>query len=442
MPNEISQDLRLYLEALLEEVFLEGEDFESRKKYLRRFATAEGLDAASLERDFQDLLDVLKDCRKQSGKSGERLARMLARECFISGEKVDQLLGGVKRSPEVSTEFIEPGRLMRNGQVLESVEENGRLIVPCRWKYAGSFHDGLACVEGDNGLHGYIDTKGNTVIPCQYESAVNFSEGFAYVRRRYGDPYYFIDRSGNTVLQIQDPDLRIEGGFHEGLFHVLNGRRESGFMDSSGRLVIPCKWHDASDFSDGLANVWDRDGNYCGCIDKTGKLVIPFLSQECLDFHEGLSTAVIDDVLCVIDKTGRKVFDMYESWDCCFQEGLISTTQGFADTTGELVIEDYSGRQGSGFSEGLAPTEEGPYIDHSGRVAIRGDWDCGDEFHDGLAVVEKDDKKGYVDRQGRMIVPYMWEYAHRFSDGLASVYDGSWFYFINREGKVLCRVRR
>ena len=45
-----------------------------------------------------------------------------------------------------------------------------------------------------------------------------------------------------------------------------------GFINKTGKLVIPCQWKDAFPFFEGLAEVKDANGKWHK-IDKTGKVV-------------------------------------------------------------------------------------------------------------------------------------------------------------------------
>ncbi len=45
----ISEELRQFIEALVEEVVLDGKPFENHKKYLQRFCKGEGVDYNQLE---------------------------------------------------------------------------------------------------------------------------------------------------------------------------------------------------------------------------------------------------------------------------------------------------------------------------------------------------------------------------------------------------------
>lgn len=63
--------------------------------------------------------------------------------------------------------------------------------------------------------------------------------------------------------------------YNEGLAGVRNADGRWGFIDKSGRLVIPYQWKKVLWFSEGLAGVQD-DNEKWGFIDKTGKVVLPF----------------------------------------------------------------------------------------------------------------------------------------------------------------------
>ena len=62
------------------------------------------------------------------------------------------------------------------------------------------------------------------------------------------------------------------GDFIEGLALVQDANGKWGFIDKTGKVVIPCKWNEAWDFDEGKACVRDANGNYYH-IDKTGKVV-------------------------------------------------------------------------------------------------------------------------------------------------------------------------
>ena len=87
-----------------------------------------------------------------------------------------------------------------------------------------------------------------------------------------------------------------------------------GYIDKSGKEVIPCKYDSTYHFCEGLAVRLDGKK---GCIDKTGKEVIPCKYDDIYDFSEGLAEVSLDDShLAWIDKKGKEVvvFDHCNYW--------------------------------------------------------------------------------------------------------------------------------
>ena len=101
----------------------------------------------------------------------------------------------------------------------------------------------------------------------KYDYVESFSEGLAEVilNHKYG----FIDKTGREVIPCKY-DRVAYYSFREGLAGVeLNGKW--GFIDKTGREVIPCKYDNATNFSEGFARV-EINRKY-GFIDKTGKFL-------------------------------------------------------------------------------------------------------------------------------------------------------------------------
>ncbi|HAS41114.1 MAG TPA: hypothetical protein DCS93_11580 [Microscillaceae bacterium] len=90
--------------------------------------------------------------------------------------------------------------------------------------------------------------------------------------------FHFIDKTGKTVLSLPLSIDRVES-FYDGRARIIKeGKR--GFIDKTGKVVIPTQYDKARDFVNGLAIV-EKNGKVGG-IDTTGKLVIP-LEFEALD---------------------------------------------------------------------------------------------------------------------------------------------------------------
>ena len=88
----VSPELRQYIEALTEEVVLEGKSFDSHRKYLERFCSSEGFDYEALGKNLSDFFDLLEEWGTLHTKASSMMARMLGRECFLSAQFIDKLL--------------------------------------------------------------------------------------------------------------------------------------------------------------------------------------------------------------------------------------------------------------------------------------------------------------------------------------------------------------
>ncbi len=186
-------------------------------------------------------------------------------------------------APSTYCDFIEVELREKLLKALENVElecikkdekwgfadEAGKVIIPCQWKFAWDFSEGLAEVADEQGKYGFIDKTGKVVIPCQWKDARSFSEGLARVKDEDGK-WGFIDKTGKVVIPCQ---WKWAGDFSEGLAVVEDEHWKRGFIDKTGKVVIPCRWEGVEGFSGGLAWVKDERGNWHE-IDKTGKVII------------------------------------------------------------------------------------------------------------------------------------------------------------------------
>lgn len=222
----------------------------------------------------------------------------------------------------------------------------------------------------------------------------------------YHNKCFVIDaKTGKKISE----DYNSVGPFCEGLAAVYkadaDGNVKYGYIDTTGKVVIPLKYDHADNFSEGLAAV--KVAGAEGYIDKTGKVVIPLEYYSAGTFSEGLA------------------------W---VQESL-SSPYAYVDTKGSVVFTLSSEYQYAGsFSEGLtaARLKKGGavYIGRNGAEEMSArEYDYAGDFSDGLAWVTKNDadgnvKRGYIDTMGKLVIPLEYDVAKDFHDGLARVAGG------------------
>ena len=325
------------------------------------------------------------------------------------------------------------------------IDRSGKVVIPPRFEEAEEFSEGLAVVKV-NGLYGYIDATGQFAIKPKFYKADSFSSGLAGVFSpdggRYGSMGY-IDRTGSMVITLPSEHREFPSPFSEGLVPIA-GEGKAGYMDATGKVVIPAQFDAAFPFSEGLAQV--LIGKRYGYIDKAGRVRIepqffmgsivdhlgrPHPSVPSSPFREGLAGVKLDDkdAWGYIDQTGKLIFKTGTRSDRAyvFSDGLAIVVNdydfGFMDRTGKVVIETRF-NYAEDFSEGLAPV----------RVRVNNKWDY-------------DDLWGYIDKSGEMLIPPRFTGADRFEGGLAKVQirtkkrmEGSDLYslgYIDRTGKVV-----
>ena len=191
----------------------------------------------------------------------------------------------------------------------------------------------------------------------------------------------------------------------------LNGKW--GFVDETGKGVVPFIYSAAGEFSEGLARVKDGSG-FWGFIDKTGKVIISLTYFDVGDFSEGLARI--------------RAWNKYEQ--VC----------GFIDKTGEVIIPlkyHYAGD----FSEGFARVKEfnggWGFINKTGKVIIPAVYDDAGDFSEDLARVKHNRKWGFVNKMGNVVISFVYEDAMDFSEGLAQVILKHKRSYIDKTGKDL-----
>lgn len=260
-------------------------------------------------------------------------------------------------------------------------------------------------------------------------------------------------------------------GGEDTLFSVESGRR-GGFIDKTGRVVIPLCFDGTGDFSEGLAR-FERDKKW-GYLDMAGNVVIEPVFPWAQEFSEGLARVQIagtrlgpDAHWGFINRTGsivideRKVSGLGESWnmgsngfESAFHDGLAMIDaggkKGYVDKTGKVVISPQFA-YAYPFSGGLAAATEsadGPwgFIDKTGAWAIAPSYEYASSFSEGLASVNRTRKCGYIDTTGTMVLQPETRgetdcatIAGEFSGGLARWKFGKKYGFIDRTGKTVIK---
>ncbi len=213
-------------------------------------------------------------------------------------------------------------------------------------------------------------------------------------RTAHGDPQPFKEgdkygyKNGDAV--IVQPKYGVAHDFKEGLALVATPQAKYGFIDKTGREVIPLKYLDACDFSEGLALVLLP--NYARVfMNKNEKIVIKVEYDFSWSFHDGL--AMMNNGAELVKHYVNGKFDRYN---------LAGGKWGFIGKTGKAVVP-LRYECAKEFSEGLAAIQLGGawgFVDTKGSVIIQPKYDTVESFLNGTAKITMGDKHGYIDKTG------------------------------------------
>ena len=343
------------------------------------------------------------------------------------------------------------------------INATGEQLLPCEYDAISEFAEGLA-VLWQNDKAGVTDQNGRIIVPFEYDSIKPYSDGLAVVIK--DGKYGLIDKTGNRLDMDYVDEMSSRA--YDGLFLVkLN--QKYGYMDRSGKIVIPCIYEQASTFSEGLAAVSNNpsDGrDEWGFIDKSGKLVIPY-NRFCFvgwfDFRYGKGPGFVEGYYPVqyfdfgkresvhgfIDKEQRVVIPFAFQSVQNFSEGLaaveVGRKWGYIDTQGNIVIPCEYDMVGD-FSEGraivyLSWSNQG-LIDRTGKLLAQVN-DCSLSFFDEeyTMVTTKGDKSGLIDKTGKVVIPIIYDLIGNFSEGLAPVSLNGLYGYINESGETVIPYR-
>src|SRR5437867_6935330 len=154
-------------------------------------------------------------------------------------------------------------------------------------------------------------------------------------------------------------------------------------------------------------------GGRSGYIDSTGKTIIPPCFDQAWQFSEGLAVVQVRGLYGYIDTLGKVVIRPQYAWAQPFSEGLAlvgtPAKRNYIDRTGRIAIEaKFDGGSPSAFHDGRASASiggVGGYIDRSGTMVIRSESQSyHPDFSDGLAAMEVGGLWGFIDTTGTMVI--------------------------------------
>ncbi len=317
------------------------------------------------------------------------------------------------------------------------INSDGDIIIDFIYDHAGFFTDGIAVVNLNN-RYGVIGLDGKTIIEPQYDYIGNYNEGMAHVVKQEANTikHGFINKEG--VAFFKDFLNNNTGDFHDGLA-VFEKELYFGYVNTNGDIVIQPEYFMSYDFSEGLATVSNENDKH-GFIDTTGKLVIPFQFDHNFDgtylyegFNNGLASVYTGEKFGYINKKGEFAIEPVFDYAGRFSDGvalvLVDGLYGYIDQNGEFVIEPqfaYASSFINGYAYVRAPgnkdyeqtggyalinttgdfiTDENLIYEDGGGYTFIAEWNTGfiEELARVVMMVDGSPKFAYIKSNGKIV---------------------------------------
>lgn len=99
-PQTISEGLQNFIDAMVEEIVLEGKPFDTQKKYLKKFSENEGLDYEVIEKAITELVETMGEMKLTESKSLMKLALIQSKEACVTEAEVLRIVEQIKKNED------------------------------------------------------------------------------------------------------------------------------------------------------------------------------------------------------------------------------------------------------------------------------------------------------------------------------------------------------
>lgn len=333
----------------------------------------------------------------------------------------------------------------------------------CQKYELNSFQDGLCNAFDEERGNLFFDTKGKEVLCISGYDTFDFSNGLLLARNVDGK-YGYLNKSGKVVIPFV---FDYASSFLNGVAEVEK-RNKKYRIDKNGNEIAQAAFEYgaygyvegdySNDFHDGRAIVF-KDSKY-GAVNMNREIVIPLEYEELYSFSDSVAWATKGGGQWVaLDVNGSVLFTLNHVFEqpMPFSEGLAVVTMvsnnhfklGFINKKGDMVTTISEGEspkwRAESFNEGLAPVykeEGGGYIDMTGQIIIPTKYIRVTSFHNGFARVQnKDYKWGVINKNGEIVLPCVYEEFSNNAEGLIKAKKNAKYGWLNSNYEVVIPIK-
>ena len=235
-----------------------------------------------------------------------------------------------------------------------------------------------------------------------------FSQGVSSKKDEKTELIGFVDADDKWVIKPQYKEIDFDFGFKESpLFWVKNKSNKVGFINESGKEVVPCKYDEASSFEKGYSIIKIKVSDFVskhGLIDSTGKEVIS-PSYGRLEYYP------VDKVLVA---------------------GKEATSElGLLDMNGKVLIPFQYEFWSKSISKGIWPVGKNNIsgvVNLKNEIIVPFSYEMIESYSNdaNLASAKKGGKHGAINRRGEVVIPFIYDDTWVTGEYIAVKKDGKW----------------
>jgi hypothetical protein len=216
-----------------------------------------------------------------------------------------------------------------------------------------------------------------------------------------------------------------------------------GYINASGKIVIPAEYDEVGPFKDGLAVV-SKYSKY-GVINKKNELVVDFGFDEILDFNNARAIVIKNDLYNLIDRSGRIIstrdFADLFVFSSNIYAGMLDSHYVFYDQN-LIEFSAVEFQEVGLLSKGFAIVKQNNLfglIDSSLNIKIKCQFDDLVKFNEGQFIYTLNSKKGLISAEGVKLTEPIYDEISAFNseNNTAIVKIGSQLNWIKKDGSKL-----
>lgn len=235
----------------------------------------------------------------------------------------------------------------RIGEPLCVIDRKGQVVkqLPKDVSQCSMFSRGMAAIQNDNGMWGYINSRGDTIIAAEYSSANMFLyNDYALVidQNQPSDSavnFTVIDKSGKVMFTATTAEYQpIQPYFINGVLPVVKGDTAVCLNAEGKEVANPIDDQEKVDKAGYTEYSRTPSGDYIvikdkktGMVDKNNNVLIPIEHDNLIDINGERLIAVNGNTYHIIDRTGKPVGNVKFS-NAHVSEDNPYATRGYIDT--------------------------------------------------------------------------------------------------------------